>query len=345
MVPQISEPPTTRLPPIIHVEDPRPKSPPPPSNHSPRPHAPRRATAPEPPIFPSPFSNMSTQTLALRTRTRSPFARGHMRSHSSSSSVRAPQMTRAHSSPVPDTTARLLSPRPSSPLNGSIRHCSPMRRSSDETYPGLSNTLDTPQTISENSELNLTPRATSSSSYYDSTLFSPFISTSHTFPRTRRRLSSPLSQMTQPAFPTTPIITNTPSSPLRSYSSTPSLAIKSQYNESYPTLTTYPSNSSYSYSLSSASSVPSTPTSLRSRSPSISSLETIPDSPDAELEAENIAALKKAAEREEEEQSGRRRVGSLGSVARDTARDKRKRWSVCGAERRGDLDLETIWED
>lgn len=27
------------------------------------------------------------------------------------------------------------------------------------------------------------------------------------------------------------------------------------------------------------------------------------------------------------------------------SRDKRKRWSVCGAERRGDLDLETIWED
>jgi len=27
------------------------------------------------------------------------------------------------------------------------------------------------------------------------------------------------------------------------------------------------------------------------------------------------------------------------------SRDKRKRWSVCGAERRGDIDLETIWED
>jgi hypothetical protein len=27
------------------------------------------------------------------------------------------------------------------------------------------------------------------------------------------------------------------------------------------------------------------------------------------------------------------------------ARDKRKRWSVCGAEKRGDLNLETIWED
>ena len=25
--------------------------------------------------------------------------------------------------------------------------------------------------------------------------------------------------------------------------------------------------------------------------------------------------------------------------------DKRKRWSVCGGEKRGDLDLETIWEE
>ena len=24
---------------------------------------------------------------------------------------------------------------------------------------------------------------------------------------------------------------------------------------------------------------------------------------------------------------------------------ERKRWSICGGERRGDLDLETIWED
>lgn len=46
--------------------------------------------------------------------------------------------------------------------------------------------------------------------------------------------------------------------------------------------------------------------------------------------------------KEEEEGGGiggvRRRAGSGRS-------DKRKRWSVCGAERRGDLDLETIWED
>lgn len=37
--------------------------------------------------------------------------------------------------------------------------------------------------------------------------------------------------------------------------------------------------------------------------------------------------------------SMRARALGLGS------RDKRKRWSVCGAEGRGDLDLETIWED
>jgi hypothetical protein len=101
-----------------------------------------------------------------------------------------------------------------------------------------------------------------------------------------------------------------------------------------------------------SSSVPSTPTSARSRSPSISSLETIPDSPDAEeaaLEAERIAQLKAAADAAEGgENKGR---GSLDVPIRGRtlsgfgSRDKRKRWSVCGAERRQDLDLETIWED
>jgi len=98
---------------------------------------------------------------------------------------------------------------------------------------------------------------------------------------------------------------------------------------------------------------------MRSRSPSISSLETIPDSPDAEeaaLEAERIAQLKAAADAAEGADGGadggaetknrtsldipiRGRTLGIGS------RDKRKRWSVCGAERRGDIDLETIWED
>ena len=121
---------------------------------------------------------------------------------------------------------------------------------------------------------------------------------------------------------------------LRASTSTPSLA-NSHYNESYPT----------AYSLSS-SSIPSTPTSLRSRSPSISSLETIPDSPDAEREAENIAKLKAAADREDQgEESVRRRLNMSSDNGSRMGRDKRKRWSVCGAERRGDLDLETIWED
>ena len=75
-------------------------------------------------------------------------------------------------------------------------------------------------------------------------------------------------------------------------------------------------------------------------------METIPDSPDAEREAEEIARLKAAADREEQSEEGVRRSLSVteegGGLGR--GKDKRKRWSVCGAERRGDLGLETIWE-
>ena len=56
--------------------------------------------------------------------------------------------------------------------------------------------------------------------------------------------------------------------------------------------------------------------------------------------------LKAAADREDQsEENMRRRAGSDGGVRGAGRGDKRKRWSVCGAERRGDLDLETIWED
>lgn len=103
--------------------------------------------------------------------------------------------------------------------------------------------------------------------------------------------------------------------------------------------------------------MPSTPTSLRSRSPSISSLETIPDIPDAEadaeaeaLELEEMTRLKLAAEATDAD--GLRRRPTAENSPSGNARgygssrnDKRKRWSVCGAERRQDLDLETIWED
>ncbi|RPA85526.1 hypothetical protein BJ508DRAFT_177674 [Ascobolus immersus RN42] len=74
---------------------------------------------------------------------------------------------------------------------------------------------------------------------------------------------------------------------------------------------------------------PATP---RSRSPSISSLETIPDTPDAEQEAElEPIPVKRSL-------SMGRQLGMNGKM-------DRKRWSVCGAEKRTDLNLETIWED
>lgn len=111
-----------------------------------------------------------------------------------------------------------------------------------------------------------------------------------------------------------------------------------------------------SYTFSSAyppsSSMPSTPISVRSRSPSISSLETIPDSPDAEeaaVEADRIAQLKADVD-DDEGSEVKGRISLDGPVRGRSSnqpgtRDKRKRWSVCGAERRADFDLETIWED
>ena len=71
---------------------------------------------------------------------------------------------------------------------------------------------------------------------------------------------------------------------------------------------------------------------------------------EAALEAERIAQLKAAADAADSDSSDSKARNSLDVPARGRtmnfgSRDKRKRWSVCGAERRGDLDLETIWED
>ncbi|MCJ1243139.1 hypothetical protein MMC30_000336 [Trapelia coarctata] len=291
-----------------------------------RPQALRRSTEPDMATT-SPFQ--FNKPLPLRSRNRSPYARAHVRSRSSASSLTSPPMVHAHSSPIVDTFGHVhMAPnaRPSSPLFVPSRRQSPLRRPLEETYP----TLEIDQTISETQELDLTPRPQQDSEGYPN---SP-LSIHYTFPRSRRRPSSPLYHLVQsPSFIT--------SSPLHTSSSSPTLATK--FNESYP---------------SSLSSVPSTPTSFRSRSPSISSLETIPDSPDAEeaaQEADMVARLKAAAEREESgeadgDREGRFRRGSLDVPGRGSGgvlglRDKRKRWSVCGAERRGDLDLETIWED
>ena len=280
----------------------------------------RRATAPEI-TSSSPFAPGVSATLPYRPRTRSPYSRGHSRSRSSGSILRAPTMSRAYSSPGPESVARSPVQRPASPLGLYNRHHSPMRKPTEDSFSSFGNNLEIDQTIAENAELEVTPRPN-----VDFDALSSYSSTpSHnTFPRSRRRPASPLSQFQQ-----SPI---TPRNPLRQSTSTPSLA-NSHFNETFPP----------SYSMS--SSATSTPTSMRSRSPSISSLETIPDSPDAEEEAEQIAKLKAAADREDQNMDGNRRRSSLSDSGGRGIREKRKRWSVCGAERRGDLDLETIWED
>jgi hypothetical protein len=278
-------------------------------------------------------------------RNRSPYSRSHFRSHSSSASLSAPPMTRAHSLPtVMHTAGQLtLSPSPQpltspgSPMRSPQRTRSPrgleprpltagpyssgIRPASLGSFEGSPSICD----ISEDAELELTPRAgTTVSSLYSST---------GSLSR-RRRPASPLHHVYVP-FGAPPTSTPSVSTPT-SGSSSPLLA-PVKFNEHYPS------------SLAS-SSVPSTPTSMRSRSPSISSLETIEDSPDAEeeaIEADRIAKLKAAADRED---GGDMRRSSLDVPERGRTfgfgkRDSRKRWSVCGAERRGDLDLETIWED
>lgn len=333
MVPRVPEsPPSTMNPPTSEEVDALAIITYKPVIHQSRPEVPRRVTAPEALSSLSASSASFTHTLPFRPRNRSPFAKTHLRSRSSASSLSAPQMTRAHSSPGPDTSGSLLTittfSRPSSPLGPSGRRRSPLRRFSDETYLSFEGQVDIGETISENSALEITPKVVTDG---DGVPVSPALSMHNTFPRVRRRPSSPLYQVSQIV-----VRPHTPTTILRTSTSSPSLSAV-QFNEPYP--------SNYSFS---SSSIPSTPTSFRSRSPSISSLETIPDSPDAELEAENIAKLKAAVdnENEMEGEEAMRRRGSQDAMSRGgIMRDKRKRWSVCGAEMRGDLDLETIWED
>ncbi|RHZ65744.1 hypothetical protein CDV55_107499 [Aspergillus turcosus] len=277
--------------------------------------------------------------------TRLPFPRSHYRSRSLAEVSGVPPMTRAHSSPGLDSRGRYIfvnGREAPSNLNDNVpRRYSPLQIPSGDSLEARMVPLNISETISEHAELDTTMK---SSPHGELSTTSPI--SSHTLPRVgRRRPSSPLH------FPSATSISQPASSPSSIHSSP--VVLGSKFNEAFP-----------GYS-SSTSSVPSTPTSLRSRSPSISSLETIPDIPDAEdaaIEADRIAALKAAADRADEaeaEANGNRRrgisdasgpggsSGSLrgGSGVYGARIDKRKRWSVCGAERRQDLDLETIWED
>jgi len=176
----------------------------------------------------------------------------------------------------------------------------------------------------------------------------------------RQRPSSPLHSLAGAANLSSSYTPGPGTSRSSSGASSPSLPT-GRFNETYPPLNHYSSNSSFS-------SMPSTPTSTRSRSPSVSSLDTIEDAPDAEweaIEADRLAKLRAAAEAEEDRRNGNggsdadgesRRRGSLdipgarsgvgvGFGFGRRGDSSKKRWSVCGAERRADLDLETIWED
>jgi anti-sigma28 factor (negative regulator of flagellin synthesis) len=300
-----------------------------------RPSTPRAQTDPS-----SPFDTLPTHHT--RPRNRSPYSRSHLRSHSGSSSPSAPPMMRAHSLPsvVSPSGYLSLSPspmpgRPSSPLRSPKRTRSP--RSQPALYEESYAHAGTPSVcdISEDAELELTPKPGPLQPSPLSGLYSGSGSLSR-----RRRPASPLHQVAFGAVsaPAVRTPTSDPSSPMLS---------AAKFNEPFPGMNAYYSSSHAS------SSVPSTPTSMRSRSPSISSLETIEDTPDEEveaIEADRIARLKAAIDREKEGTEGGRRSsldvpGGSGRALGFGKRDSRKRWSVCGAERRGDLDLETIWED
>ncbi|KAI9367143.1 hypothetical protein BJX61DRAFT_348113 [Aspergillus egyptiacus] len=273
------------------------------------------------------------------------FARSHFRSRSLADDPGLPVMTRAHSSPGLDSRGRYIFVNgrgvPMNVADKTPKRYLPLQVTTPESLdPRMALRKNVSETISEHAELDTSGSLTTNLELQPPP--SPLSSYS-TLRMGRRRPSSPLHFNSQSSSG------QMPSSPSSAHSSP--LVLSSRYNEAFP-----------SYSASSVSSMPSTPTSLRSRSPSISSLETIPDIPDAEaaaIEADRIAALKAAADRADEADAasavGRRgasdisgpssvnmRGGTGGYMSRS---DKRKRWSVCGAERRQDLDLETIWED
>lgn len=270
-------------------------------------------------------------------RNRSPYSRTHLRSRSSGG---APLMTRAHSMPSPylprpfdSPGSGSLSPSPAgaqSPMRVPARARSPFKADEGKGWTEAGAGIES---IQEDSELDLRPRG---QLVQPTALHAARGSGAH---HARRRPASPLYQAPgtqQQQAPTSVPATAPGADP-------PTPHQQQKYNEAYPTPTLH--HHSSTSTLTSLSSFPSTPTSARSRSPSISSLDTIEDEPEQEV----LESLK---EDSEEEEGGRRRSldgGERRSVGAGfgftRGRSERKRWSVCGGERRGDLDLETIWED
>lgn len=295
----------------------------------PRPYSPRSAADTLQPALLRPTLLQPTQFP--KPRNRSPYSRSHLRSQSSAASLAAPPMTRAHSSPAYSSHQSSVPPagRSLSPLRSPKRVRSPFRVS-EEYYQGSSAVSDI-ESIDEDHELDITPRPVAPIIIPDSSVQSLQLYHGNTFPR-RRRPASPLHQVSSAGgfSSSTSASTSAAHSPLLS---------AQKINEGLPGELTC------NRSFSSISSIPSTPTSARSRSPSISSLETIPDTPDEEaeaIEAEKVERLRRASENHGD---SFRRAGLDTGRSGAGIRDKRKRWSVCGAEKRSDLNLETIWEN
>ncbi|KAF9869441.1 hypothetical protein CkaCkLH20_13103 [Colletotrichum karsti] len=282
----------------------------------------RRQTDPSPTSPTAPAWTLPP--LPYRPRTTSPLSGHHTRSRSAASL--APPMSRTQSMPGVNGAGHILfAPqfRPSSPSGSPSRIRIP-RKPVDESFPTSPIRSSVLEPDRKPADLNNSPGL-------------GIATASATLPR-HRRPSSPLRHPGHASTGSLPALPSTPTS----VASSPSFRPYEVFSHGYGVPASFPS------------SVPSTPTSTRSRSPSISSLETIPDSPDAEeaaMEAERIAQLKAAADAAERGESNDAKgrssldVPSRGRTLGFGSRDKRKRWSVCGAERRQDLDLETIWED
>ncbi|KAI0482918.1 hypothetical protein GGR56DRAFT_622172 [Xylariaceae sp. FL0804] len=287
-----------------------------------KPPNPRRSTEPPSPSSPL-FSSASS--LPYRPRTASPLSGTHTRSKSAAS-LAPPIMGRTRSMPGVDGAGRILYPpmvRPASPSGSPSRHRAP-RKPVDESFP--------PTSPVRSSVLEGERRSGERSS---SPIPIPIPILASASSTSQRRTSSPLRYTAYASSATNSSLPGTPSAGATS-----------------PPYKYEGGGNSYNFpAFHPPSSVPSTPSSVRSRSPSISSLETIPDTPDAEeaaLEADRIAQLKAAADAADggdPKSRGSLDVPARGRTLGASSRDKRKRWSVCGAERRGDLDLETIWED
>ncbi|KAL5611820.1 uncharacterized protein BROUX77_001976 [Berkeleyomyces rouxiae] len=342
----------------------------------------RRSTDPIPlsPKSPSSFglgvgkssSTVAATSLAYRPRTTSPLTLSNQQrsrvpmSHGRSKSHIGLSMSRAQSLPGVNGAGHLLY-SPSSPTSSPQRTRTPKKNPDDmfPTSPVRTSVLESSPRFNRN-------RSTSPVSYSVTPfpLMDPALASApvpipvSTQPSANAAYSSsPLAPSPLAATPQITMMRVRPASPLRNpppaASSATASLLSSPVSLGRPTAPTannssspdslYSTNySNLSISSLASSSIPSTPTSARSRSPSVSSLETIPDSPDAEeaaVEADRISQLKAAAEAAAKGGNAADQKPTKESRGSRGFRDKRKRWSVCGAERRGDLDLETIWED